>query len=177
MIKKVLSATVLLLFSLAAVMVGQPRIGYMNTQKVINNLPQRKRVQKKMDTFVQEKQKKLTKRATQYRQAVTKFQKNKDSMTKEKQDARQKELLKEQASLNKYNQTIRQEVQQKRQQLLSPIFNSIDSTIAVVAKEKNLDFVLSQSTSAGNKIIFYAAPDQPNISEEVLNRLTPTSDK
>jgi outer membrane protein len=177
MIKKVLYATVFLFFVVAAAMVGQPKIGYMNTQKVINNLPQKQRVQKKLNKFIQQKQEKLTNRATQYQQAVTKFQKNEDSMTQEKKDARQKELVKERTSLGKFNQTIRQEIQQKRQQLLAPIFNSIDSTIPVVAKEKKLDFVLSKSTGTGNKIIFYAAPNQPNISEEVLDRLTPTSDK
>ncbi|MBN2731060.1 MAG: OmpH family outer membrane protein, partial [Balneolaceae bacterium] len=60
-------------------------------------------------------------------------------------------------------------------ELLAPILTRMDKAIATVAEENNLDFVLNKSTNTGDSVIFYASGNQLDITQQVLDRLTSSS--
>jgi len=172
MFKKLLFITALIFVSTSVATVAQPKIGYMSTQKVLANLPQRNKIQKELQSYAQKERQKYSQRATAYRQALTKFQKNKSSLSQSQLKSRQQKLASMRTSLNKYGNKIQNEIQQRQDSLLSPIFQNINNAIQSIAKKHNLDFVLNKSTRSGDNIIYYAADNQIDITQEVINRLT-----
>ncbi len=175
MINKLLSITVIFIFALTAASTAQVAVGYMDTQEVLSQLPERERVQKELESFIQEKQKELSQRATEYQDAVAGYQEKQGSMSQQQIETREQELTEMQISLDEYNQSVRQQIEQKRQSLLEPIFTRIDEAIAFVAEDEGLDFVLNRATNRGNQILFYASENQPNITDKVVTRLTSES--
>jgi outer membrane protein len=175
MIKKFLSITALFIFMLTATSTAQLAVGYMNTQEVLSQLPERERVQKELESFIQQKQEELGQRATEYQDAVADYQTNQGSMSQQQIQTREQELTEMQTALDEFNQSIRQQIQQERQSMLEPIFTRIDEAIAVIAEEEGLDFVLNQSTNTGDQILFYASDNQQNITDKVVTQITSNS--
>lgn len=175
MIKKLLPITALLFFGLSASTLAQVNIGYMNTQEVMTKLPGREQVEEELSAFIQKKQTQLREKATAFQDAVAEYQANMESMSDTEIADKEASLQELNTELTQFNRSIRAEIQQKRAELLSPLLERIDQAIAAVAEENNLDFVLNKSTNMGNTIIFYAAENQVNISQEVLNWLNESS--
>lgn len=176
MMKKLLSITAVFLLALSATAVGQVKIGYMNTQEVLNQLPQREQVQKELESYIQKKQERLSQEATKFQDAVGDYQNSRGAMSQQQIEAREQKLEEMQTSLDELNQSIRRDIQQKRQELLEPIFRQIDNAISTIAEERNLDFVLNKATNSGNTILFYASPNQTDITQGVINHISSNSE-
>lgn len=172
MIKKLLPITAILLFGMVTTTLGQIKVGYMNTQEVLSQLPERERVEKELQAFIADKQEQLSERATEYQDAVAEYQSNRPDMTPQEIQTREQELTEMQTALDEFDQTLRQQIQQKRQELLSPLLDRVDKAIAAVAESEGLDFVLNEATNTGNPLVFYASDNQMNITEQVVTRLT-----
>ena len=144
------------------------KIGYMNPQNVLDQLPEKQDVEQKLQQLAEQKRGELEQRTIEFQQRVSQFQQNQGSMTEQQIQQTEQQLQQQQQQLEQYRMSIQRQLQQRRSELLSPIFNRIDSAIQKVAKEKNLTFVLNQATSMGNKIIYYTANEQMDITDEVL---------
>lgn len=175
MIKKLLPITAILLFGMVTTTLAQIKVGYMNTQEVLNQLPERERVEKELQAFISDKQDQLSERATEYQDAVADYQSNQADMTQQEMENREQELTEMRTSLDEFDQSLRSQIQQKRQELLSPLLDRVDKAIAAVAESEGLDFVLNEATNSGNPLIFYASANQINITEQVVSRLTSNS--
>ncbi|HKK46934.1 MAG TPA: OmpH family outer membrane protein [Balneolaceae bacterium] len=149
----------------------------MNTQEVMNQLPQRDAVQKKLNNFIQQKRGDLQQRTSAFQDSVAAFQKNKANMTDEQVQQEQQKLTQMESTLRQYQQNIQQQLQQRKNTLLQPIYNKMDQAISKVAKSRNLDYVINKATSSGDKIIYYASSDNMDITQEVINQLTGNSAK
>jgi outer membrane protein len=177
MLKKILPLIVFLGLMPALIVQAQPKIGYMDSQKVMQNLPQRKNVQKKLTAFAQQENKKYTQKATNYQKALSKYTKNKPSMSKAEVDTTEKKLTSMKASLNKLGVELRQQIQQKRSELVNPILQKINAAIVTIAKKDGLDFVLNKSTNQGGSVIYYASSDQKDITQQVIDHVKSNSKK
>lgn len=175
MIKKVLSTAVLFLFVVSASAVAQVKIGYLDTQEVMSQLPEVEQVQEELSSFIAQKQQELTQKATAYQDEVAAYQSSRGSMSDQQVQQREQELEDRMTALEEFDQQIRLQVQQKRQELLAPVLTRMDKAIATVAEENNLDFVLNKSTNTGDSVIFYASGNQLDITQQVLDRLTSSS--
>lgn len=175
MIKKVLSTAALLLFVVSASAVAQVKIGYLNTQEVMSQLPEVEQVQEELSNFIEQKQQELTQKATAYQDEVAAYQSSRGSMSDQQAQQREQELTNQMTALEEFDQQIRLEIQQKRQELLAPILTRMDKVIAAVAEENDLDFVLNESINTGDSVVFYASGNQLDITQQVLNRLTSSS--
>jgi len=175
MFKKILSTVFLILFIGTVTAYAQMKIGYMSTQKVMNQLPQRNQVQQKLNSFIQQKRQALQQRTSAFQDSVAAFQQNKSSMSDQQSKQEQQKLSQMQASLKQFQQQIQQQVQQRKSTLLKPLYDEMDSAIADVAKARDLDFVINKTTSAGDNIIYYAASEKLNITQEVINRIKENS--
>lgn len=175
MVKKLLSFATLLLFLGAGSSLAQVSIGYMDTQKVMNESLEIQQVQKELEAFIQEKQQELANKTSQYQQEIAEYQQRRESMSQQQIEQREQELTTMTTDLKEFDQRIRSQIQQKRQDLLMPVLQSMNDAIAAVAKAQNLDFVINKSTNVGENILFYASANQENITQEVLNRLNSSS--
>lgn len=172
MIKKLLSTAALVLFVVSATATAQVKIGYLNTQEVLSQLPEREQVQTELNSFIQQKRTELGEKATAYQEEVSTYESNQASMSEDQRKQREQELTETLTSLEEFERSIRLQIQQKREQLLAPIFEKMDNAISTIAEGENLDFVLNKSTNSGDNVIFYASNNQKDITQQVINQLT-----
>lgn len=175
MIKKILSSLFLFLFVVGATAFGQAKIGYMNTQEVLNQLPERSEVQQKLNSFIQQKRQAVQQRTTSFQDSVAQLRQNQSAMSEQEVAQAEQRLTQMQSSMRQFQQSVQQQIQQRRAELLQPIYDRMNKAIAEVAEAQNLDFVLNESTSAGDKIVYYSAQQRLNITDKVLQKMTETS--
>lgn len=177
MFKKILSTFFLFLFVGSVTAYGQLKIGYMNTQQVMSQLPQREAVQQKLNNFIQQKRGDLQQRTSAFQDSVAAFQQNKASMTDAQVQQAQQRLTQMESSVRQFQQDIQQQVQQRKNTLLQPIYNQMDQAISKVAKSRDLDFVINKATSTGEDIVYYASSDKLDITQDVINEISNNSAK
>lgn len=175
MIRKTGSIFLLLLFAVSFTAFGQLKIGYMNAQEVLNQMPQRSSVQQQLNNFIKQKRQQLQQRTAAFQDSVAQYQQNKASMSDAQSKQREQELTQMESNIRQFQQQIQQQIAQRRASLMQPLYKKMDQAIADVAESRNLDFVLNEATSTGDKVVFYSAREQLNITDEVVKQITNTS--
>lgn len=171
MFNKVLSLLTALLFFAAAPSVAQISVGYMNVQEVMMQLPERDSVENELNSFIAEREQRFQERATEFQSALAEYEENQSSMSEQQQEEREEELASMEQELTTYQNSLRSEIQQRRQELLAPLYEKIDVAIATVAEEMNLDFVFNEETSQGEKMVYFSSDQRLDITDEVLEQV------
>ena len=177
MIKKFISVLAFLMLFVTIQSQAQIKIGFMDVQAVMSELPEVESVQQKLDDYVVEKQQQLQDRTASFQEAVADYQDNMASMSQEQQAAREEELGSMEEELRTFQQSIQTEIQQYRQELLAPVYADIDNAIANIAEEQGLDFVLNRATMRGENIVQFSAEETLNITDEVVRRISSNSNQ
>lgn len=165
-LKKALLLAVLMVTSLSAS--AQIKIGYLNPQKVLDELPQTVALRQSMEQFIQQKQQELIELEKTVNDEYALFLQNAVNLEEVQLQSEQARLEGLRDELTQKQQSAEQEVQRKRAELLSPILEKMDEAVAAIAKEMNLDFVLNENTRNGDTILFYGQKDL-NITTKVIN--------
>lgn len=171
MFRKLVSSLSLFLFLITASTFGQINVGYMNTQEVLTQVPERAQVEKQMNDFIESKREEFQQQTKSFQDAVAEYQQNQANMSEAEREKQEQQLAQREQELNQFQQQIQQQIQQQRQKLLQPIYDRIDKAITAVAEEMNLDFVLNEATNTGEEVIFYASDGKLNITQQVLERV------
>lgn len=151
---------------------GSPlRVGYMNPQEILDQMPEKQKVERKLQQLAEEKRGQLEEQTIAFQKKVSEFQQNQDNMSEQQINQREKELQKEQQKIQQFRQSIQQQLQRRRSKMLEPIFSKIDKAIEAVAEERNLTFVINETTSSGNEIVYYSSDAKMDITNDVMSRL------
>ena len=153
---------------------GPLRVGYMNPQEVLDQMPEKQEVERELQQLAREKRSQLEEQTIAFQKKVSQFQQNQDGMSQQQIRQTEKELQKEQQKIQQFRQSIQQQLQRQRSKMLQPIFSKIDKAIRAVAEERNLTFVINKTTSTGNEIIYYSSSDKMDITDAVMSRLDTT---
>lgn len=170
MIRKSL-LTIALLLSLSAASVAQLAIGYMNPTEAVNQMPERDRIESELNAYIAERQERMETKASEFQQQVADYETSKANMTDEQKAAEEQRLTQLEQELQELQVSMQNEIQQKRQELLQPLFDQVNQAIADVAEEMKLDFVLNQSTRSGERVMYYSANDEMDITQKVIAKL------
>jgi outer membrane protein len=175
MLKKLGSIFFLFLFVTNITAYGQVKIGYMNSQEVLSQMPERSDVEQKLNSFVQQKRQELQQRTAAFQDSLATFQQNQGNLSEAQANQQEQQIAQMEASLQQFQQSLQQQIQQQRAQLLEPLYEKMDQAIAAVAESKDLDFVINEATSTGENVIYYSESQELNITEEVLQQINGTS--
>jgi len=175
MFKKLGSLLLLLLFVGSSTALGQLKIGYMNSQEALSQMPERSSVQQQLNTFIQQKRQELQQRTAAFQDSVAAYQQNQASMSQSQIQQEEQKLTEMENSTRQFQQSIQQQVQQRRASLLQPLYDRMNQAIATVAENQGLDFVLNEATSRGEQVVYYSESERLDITEEVLEQINATS--
>jgi outer membrane protein len=168
--KKLTVLTVfLILFSISAN--AQVKIGYTNPEVILSQLPEVQAIDREIGVLLQEKDSLLAIQAIALQKEFDDYNAGKDAMTLEQRQLKEQELIQKNQDFEDERQKSLNEVQQRQLTLLQPIENKVFSTIQSVADSLGLDLVLNEGSVNSGAFIFYAAEDQQNITELVLEKL------
>lgn len=155
--KKIIISAIasLLLVSAAIAQQGALKIGYVNSEKIISELPEAKESQQKLEALVKGWQDEIENRGKALQNKYEEYQKQANMLNESAKQARQKELIDEEQKLNQYRQEKQQELALQREKVMKPIQDKVFKAIERMAKEKKLSFVFDK---AADVPLLYADP-------------------
>ena len=149
---------------------AQLKIGYIDSDTIMKQLPEAQDNQKKLDAMIKEWQEELNKMEKDWKDKYDDYQKRKLILSEQKRVEIEKELVQMEDASSKFRQDkfgVRGELFQKQEELMKPIQNRIFIAIQDVAKENDYDFIFDRS----GDILFLYAKDQYDVTQLVLDKL------
>lgn len=147
------------------------KIGYVDTQIILAQLPAAIKAQSDLDALISKWTKSRDSMTTDLQSAYADFQKQQSMMTQDNQRATQQALVQKQQKIQQFEQEKfgqpNGEVYQRQEELLAPVRQSIYNAIDVVAEEENLQFIFDK---AGDVILLHADPAY-DVTYKVLDKL------
>ena len=151
---------------------AQVKIGYTNIELILAYMPKAKQVDQQLGTY----QKKLTEKIqTKEKYAQARLQeylekKEKGELTPDTDKAAQQELQKLDQEIQKDAADAEEKLLSKREELLLPVLEELQTAIDNVAKETGYTYVLNQTTSTGVSTILFG-PEEDDLTEKIMLKL------
>ncbi len=168
-IKYILSFILLLSLSAFSQTV-QIKIGVVDSEIILSQLPEYKKAQDQLNEIVKQWQNELDSLSLQYQEKLDNYRKQEAMMTEEVKLKEQQDLMKLEQDIYNFRQRKfgqQGEFAMKQEELLTPIKQSIIKAIEKVAKEEKVTLVLDK---AGDVVVLYADPSY-DLTFKVLDQL------
>ena len=138
----------------ATIAVSAQKFGYINSQQLIQQIPQVKEANSSIETLQKQYEKELENKATSLQtkyEALTRKQ-SQGEISPKQYDVEAGALEAERVAITKYQQEIQTNLANKSEELLKPIRDQINDAINAVAEENGYTYIFDQSIG----IILYA---------------------
>jgi outer membrane protein len=152
---------------------SQQKIGFYDSNALIDQIPESKDVQTKLDQIADDWKKEIVKMKTTLDNKFKDFRQQSllysDEVKKQKED----EIIAMEQQIADYQNKkfgVNGELFQKQNDLMKPIQNSIFNAIKAVAEEEKFDYVFDR---AGQVMIMYANPTL-DLTDKILKRIRST---
>jgi Outer membrane protein len=146
------------------------KIGYVDSDAIMDKLPDAQDAKQRLDVFVQEWQGELNKIENTWKTKYDDYEKRKLIMTDQARAELEAELVKLEKQISDYREKkfgTNGEMFQKQDELMKPVQNKVFSAIKEVAQEEDYDYVFDRS----GDILLLFAKDKYDITVKVLNKL------
>ncbi|HMN48196.1 MAG TPA: OmpH family outer membrane protein [Ignavibacteriaceae bacterium] len=166
--KKLIFISILLFtssFSLA-----QLKIGYIDSDTIMDNLPDVQDARQKLDAMIQEWQTELSKMENEWKTKYDDYEKRKLIMSDQTRAETEASLVQIENQIAQYREKkfgTNGELFQKQDEFMKPVQNKIFTVLKEIAEQDNYDFVFDRS---GDIMILYAK-EQYDLTSKVLDRL------
>lgn len=168
--KKIILSLVIFLTLFSGFSFAQLKIGYVDSDAIMDNLPDAQDAKQKLNSLVQEWQTELSNLENKWKTKYDDYDKRKLIMTDQTRAETEAELVKLEQAVTDYREKkfgTNGEVFQKQDELMKPVQNKVFNAIQEVAKEEDLDFVFDKS---GDVMLLYAK-DEYDITPKVMDKL------
>lgn len=163
-------AVVLLVLVASNLSVAQMKIGHINSEAIMQALPEAIDAQKSLDAIVAGWESELQKMQANWKKKFDDYDKRKLILTDQSRAESEKELHDLDQAISDYrNKKFGQngELFQKQNDVMKPIQNKIFKVLEEIAKEDNYDYVFDKS---GDILLLYAT-DKHDLTDKVLKRM------
>lgn len=145
---------------------AQSKIGYINSNQVVELMPETKVVQKQIQDYSKTFSDQLTALQTELTTNAQGYDAKRTSMTDAARTAKEAELQDQNKRLQDFNTTARQKVDEKTKSLSDPLFAKLRAAIQAVAKEKGYNYVFDTSQTE-----LLVSPEADNLLASVKTKL------
>lgn len=159
-----------ILFILLNPLYSQVKIGYINSEAIMKELPEAQDAQRKLDNLVQEWQTELRKMESEWKRKYDDYDRNKLLMSDQTRAEKEKELVELENRIVQYREqkfVQNGELFQKQEEFMKPIQNKIFNALEQVAKKEGYDFVFDKS----GEILLLYANEKYDLTKQVLEIL------
>ncbi len=166
--RTVLFAFLSLFFSVP--LLAQLKIGYVDSDAIMKQLPDAQDAQKKLDDQIQEWREELKKMKDEWKKKYDDYDQRKLTMSPQRRDEVEKELMKLEEEIANFREQkfgANGELFRKEEELMKPIQNRIFTVIQEIAEEEDFDFIFDRS----GDILFLYAKEEYDITNMVLDKL------
>ncbi|WP_370392470.1 OmpH family outer membrane protein [uncultured Winogradskyella sp.] len=150
------------------------RIGYIDTEYILQNVPEYQEASAQLDKKAEQWKTEIEKRLAEVEQKKTELDNESVLLTKELYDERFEDITFEEAEIIDYQQKRfgpNGDLMIQKRQLIEPIQDQIFAAVQEIATTKKFDFVFDK---AADVVMLYSA-ERYDISEQVLRTITRSS--
>ena len=145
------------------------KVGYINVDYVLTQLPDTKLVEQQLKEHEKQLQNQLQAKGTDFEAKVAEFRRTGESMLPAIRADKEKELQNLQRSIQEFQSNAQQSLQKKQVELLDPVYTKIQTSIDAVSKEHGFTYIFS-SHVAGAPILLFAK-EEYDVANLVLKNL------
>lgn len=149
---------------------AQQRIGYVDSDDILEQLPEYASIQQELDQLANELEAEIRDRDREVDEMFDEYQSRELLYTQEERERRRQEIVRAEEEVERLREQYfgpDGEFYQQQEQLLRPLQERILEAVEVVADEEGYDFVFDRS---GDFLFLYAAT-QYNLTRQVLIEL------
>lgn len=124
------------------------RFCYVDTEYILDKIPEYKSAQKQLDNLADEWKKEIEKMSKEIENLYKQYQAEQVILPEDVRKKKEEEILKKEDDLNKYKETKfgkEGELYKKRKELIKPIQDKVFDAIQKLAKEESYDFIFDKS--------------------------------
>ena len=145
---------------------AQSKIGYLNTNVLVDQLPEMKTLKTQMDAYSKTFSDQLTTMQAEYQSKGEAYQKSVATMTDAARTAAQTELQDLQQRITTFHDNAQRQIEQKSADLMKPIQDKVKAAIQAVAAEKGYAYVFDSSQTE-----LLVAPPADDLTAAVKTKL------
>jgi outer membrane protein len=162
----------LLLFvlTLSLPLFSQVKVGYVDSETIMKQLPEAQEAQRKIDALVQQWQAELQKMKDEWKSKYDEYERRKLILTDEARAQMERELSELDRKIAEFQMQKfgpDGELYRKQDELIKPVQSKIFNAIKEVALEEGFDFVFDKS----GEILLLYANEKYDLTQKVLNKL------
>jgi len=124
---------------------AQTKIGYVNTNQLMDQLPEMKTLQTQMQAYQKTFSDQLATMSSEYQAKGQKYEQTQATMTDAARTAAQSELQDMQTRITTYRDNAQKQIEAKSSELLKPLQDKLRAAITAVAAAKGYTYVLDSS--------------------------------
>ena len=147
------------------------KIGYIDTEYILENLTEYSEVSERLEEKAQSWKDEISKRSREIEQKKESLNSERILLTKDLIEELESEIEFEEQELNEYQQKrfgTRGDLILQKQQLIQPIQDQIFNAIKEIAKSKNYDFIFDKSSD----IVMLYSNRRHDISDQILRNIS-----
>jgi outer membrane protein len=167
--KKILPIIAFVLLTVLGQTFAQVKVGYASAEAVLGQLPEAKTIDAELKAYSAQLSKEMETKQKEFETKYQDYVKNNQTMAVVVREQREKELQTMNQSLQEFQQKAQQDLEKKRGDLLTPVFEKIQKAIDEISKAENFDFVFSTDASGVPILLF--AKEEHNITNKVITKL------
>lgn len=147
---------------------GPLKIGYTSVEYVLSQMPESRQIETDLKAYSTQLENQLKSKYAEYQAKAEAYQKGAATMTEVVKADKEKELTTMQQSIQEFQRTADQNLQQKQQTLLKPALDKLQKTIDAVSVENGYTYVLN---SDGASPVLLHGPKEGDISDLILKKM------
>ena len=163
----------ILLFLISSFIFAQRgiKIGYIDTEYILENLPEYNQISKRLEEKAADWKKEIEERTRKINQKKESLKSERILLTSEMIEEIEEEILIDEEELNEYQQKRfgpRGDLIIQKQQLIQPIQDQIFNAIRELAKSRNYDFIFDKSAD----IVMLYSDKRYDVSDQILRTIS-----
>ena len=128
------------------------KIVYINSAVLLQSMPEREKADTVLSKYARSFQDQIDMMMKEYQTKGQQYQANEKTMTEAMKEVKMKEIQDLQNRIESTQQSAQEKVQQKKQDVYSPIIEKVNKAIKAVAEEKKYDYIFDMAS--GGTIVF-----------------------
>ena len=151
MLKKFIFAGIALL-SFSTGVVAESKIGFVNSQKILNDAPQAARAKKKIEKDFEPRDQELQRIAKQLKTMQESIDKNAVTMAETERRTKEREFADLNREFQRKQREFREDLSQRQNEEMAAIFERVNKIIKQLAEAEKYDIIVQEAVYANPRI-------------------------
>lgn len=156
---------VVLFIGIVSIGFSQSKVGTINTDVILSQMPELKKVETDMKEFGTQLDKELRDKYAEYQKLVAEFTEQEAEMNDVIKKFKQNELADLEESIQTMQQSSQQKMRVKQEELLKPLYAKIGNALEVIVEDEKFTQIFNEGSN-----LIYISPEY-DVTEKVMKLL------